>query len=915
MKWDGISDSPAPSLQRTAACEACGSEARLEGGSCVSCLLLAALDDAEETPGPENLQWVLAGCEVREQQWKLGNYQILEEIGRGGMGVIYRARQRYSKRVVALKRVLSYHGDSRETLERFRREAEAAASLDHPNILPIYEVGEADGMPFFTMKYAAGGSLSRAAAVLRADPRECVRLMAKVARAVAYAHREGLLHRDLKPGNILLDSRGEPLVIDFGLAKWMDADADVTRSLAIFGTPAFIAPEQAHGSRSAVGPAADIYSLGAVLFDLLAGRPPFLGDHAIAVIRDAAEKGAPKLRSIDPNIDRDLETICGKCLEREPDARYGSAAELAEDLERWLDGRPIRARRTPLVMRSARWVRRNRVHTATFILCILIGGAAVTRQMQGKRMQGELTARAAAQHSVQVLPFLDVDNAQPCTDWTTRLAQEFRQHLQTFGPATVHLLGEGPHREAGTGADGAGGPYRTLLSGTIRRVDGQIRISLHLLRGSDRAPLLHEVVMADAKGAAAAVSRHVGRNVYSILSTADLTTVTPPTSDPGLLAPDARSFIQQGLELASRRGGLDLDRSIACLEHAIALQPGSSAAHAALARALGYKIAYRTTQEPLERALEAARQAVALDPRSGDAHLDHAAVLYHAGRVSEAIEANKVALEHSPSARRSIRLISNIYDAIGRPDLATAWFTLPIGGQPIFAGPSAHIGDCHAYMLQDDRAEAAYQHYFKLHPEQPEGWMGLCRLHLLNGRTHEARLVAQQHSSSYRDFTYAVQMEAQVEFFGRDFAKAEELYARLYERDPSGGRNFYGGVAFASALGRIRSGSDPAAGKKLLEEARESELRGLRNAAERPLPFYHLAAIESSLGNTEAALHHLAAATNAGWIDYRSMAIDPRFDAIRDEPAFQHSSSTMRRRAEELKLNWSRIESARAQTN
>jgi serine/threonine-protein kinase len=185
--------------QETPVCPNCGGAARVRGGSCVSCLLLTALEEGEPA-GKESFDAVLAEIQVPDSEWRIGNYQILEEIGRGGMGVIYRARQRHSKRIVALKRVLTYHGDSRDTLERFRREAEAAASLDHPNILPIYEVGESERLPFFTMKFATGGSLQQAAPALSADPGECVELLAKVTRAVAHAHAVGILHRDLKPG-------------------------------------------------------------------------------------------------------------------------------------------------------------------------------------------------------------------------------------------------------------------------------------------------------------------------------------------------------------------------------------------------------------------------------------------------------------------------------------------------------------------------------------------------------------------------------------------------------------------------------------------------------------------------------------------------------------------------------------------
>ena len=307
----GLSDSIASVLDDPRPCPHCDSSSHIAGGLCVGCLLEAGLDPGDDAD-LETLTDVLAEINLPDQNWRLGNYEILEEIGRGGMGVIYRARQRHSRRIVAVKRVLSYHSDSRETLARFRREAQAAASLDHPNILPIYEVSESDdGLPFFSMKFAPGGTLQQVAPALRNSPRQCVTLVAKVARAVEFAHSKGILHRDLKPANILLDARGEPLVSDFGLAKWLDTTSDVTRTLTIFGTPGYIAPEQLNGRK--LTPAADVYSLGAILFNLLAGRPPFLGDHALSVIHQACETPAPKLRSISRTTNRDLETEPNDC--------------------------------------------------------------------------------------------------------------------------------------------------------------------------------------------------------------------------------------------------------------------------------------------------------------------------------------------------------------------------------------------------------------------------------------------------------------------------------------------------------------------------------------------------------------------------------------------------------------------------
>src|SRR5437016_3066999 len=360
-------------------CPECGSASRVGRSLCLSCMLSAGMgtnghngNSPDETSAKaETLDDLLGELDVCDADWRIGNYQVLEEIGRGGMGVIYRARQRHSRRIVALKRVLSYHADSRETLARFRREAQAVASLDHPNILPIYEVSESeDGLPFFSMKFAAGGSLVDIGRALRNDAQQIVRLISKVTRAIQYAHSQAILHRDLKPGNILLDGRGEPLVSDFGLAKWLDTTTDLTRTLTVFGTPGYIAPEQAQGPAKNLTAAADIYSLGAVLFDLFTGRPPFLGEHALAVIKQASDKPAPKLRALASSADRDLETICAKCLEREPQVRYRSAGDLAEDLERWLEGRPIIARPVSPPVRVWRWSKRNPKLAGSLAACL-----------------------------------------------------------------------------------------------------------------------------------------------------------------------------------------------------------------------------------------------------------------------------------------------------------------------------------------------------------------------------------------------------------------------------------------------------------------------------------------------------------------------------------------------------------------
>ncbi len=897
----GLSDSIASVLDDPRPCPHCDSSSHIAGGLCVGCLLEAGLDRADDDES-ETLTDLLAELRLPDQNWRLGNYEILEEIGRGGMGVIYRARQRHSRRIVAVKRVLSYHSDSRETLARFRREAQAAASLDHPNILPIYEVSESeDGLPFFSMKFAPGGTLQQVGPALRNEPRQCVALVAKIARAVQYAHSRGILHRDLKPANILLDGRGEPLVTDFGLAKWLDTTtSDLTRTLTIFGTPGYIAPEQAHEDAAELKPTADVYSLGAILFDLLAGRPPFLGTHALSVIRQASESPAPKLRPLSKVADRDLETICSRCLERESTARYRSAHDLAEDLERWLEGRPIIARPVSPPARIWRWSKRNRLLASTVAVCVVLGGTSVAWEIQRRQLAAEVRQEQIATHSIAVIPFLEIDKVAVDIVSAQLVANKLADGLERVGPARVAVLKKVPAKWTGIGTnDEVNESARLLhcaavLSGTLRgRPDGT-RLSLRLTR-----PMTGEVLgewSFDARSRAHLMQQvsapAIAREIYQ-LTGGERTGPgnTEPPGDAVLNNDKARELVTAGRWLIDRgRSSVaDMDRAIACLESAIRLEPRSALAHAYLAMACLGRDVNASNPALARRALEEARAAVRLSPRDSVANRALRAVLITNGHYSEALEQGLHSLEVGEPSERTFGHIAYAWSMLGRPDKAIAWYRKAKDTGQQLADYEALLGDCWFTLGMDEAARESYENATHLRSDLPDGWAGLCHLALMRHDVGEARRICQERLIDYPDSPHLRRMLAQIEFLDRKFPEAQRLYTELSKGDPLGGikGEVYGAIDYRSALARLslEQGLTREVEARLRQSAEDAKTQ-IAEEPENSAALYRLAAIEAMLGDSSSSLDHLKQAFEVGWLDYRSPRLDPRFDSLAADPRF-----------------------------
>src|SRR5215475_2189491 len=475
-------------------CRKCGAKIFSDApeGLCTGCVLETALDilpDPVAGVGDPGRAYDVAGgstnavpsgkivARVPKTLGELGDYELLEEAGRGGQGVVFRARQKSVNRIVAIKVIGLGQWATKAHLKRFRLEAEAAASLDHPCIVPIYEVGERDGQCYFSMKFVEGGQLDEVVSHSPMSIRQAVELIAKVARTVHYAHEHGILHRDIKPGNILLDRNGEPHLTDFGLARLVETESTVTRTLEVLGTPSYMAPEQAVGNNAAINCATDVYGLGAELYQLLAGHPPFAGGTTYETIKLLLDTEPRQPRLWNSKIDRDLSTICLKCLEKDPKRRYTSALTLAEDLERWLGHEPILARRTGPIARGKKWVQRNPTSALLAASLIALVGAAGWIISKSELIRHPLTT------GIAVLPFENLSDEKEHAFFADGVQDDILTKLAKIADLKVisrtsvmQYRGKQDVRQIGNALR-----VSHVLEGTVRRSAGKVHINAQLV--------------------------------------------------------------------------------------------------------------------------------------------------------------------------------------------------------------------------------------------------------------------------------------------------------------------------------------------------------------------------------------------------------------------------------------------------
>jgi len=563
-------------------------------------------------------------------EMEFGDYALLEEIGRGGQGVVYRARQKSLNRTVALKVIGLGQWSTTPHLRRFRHEAEAAARLEHPQIVPIYEIGERDGSCYFSMKFVEGGQLDQ---IVRREPmstRRAAELLVKIARTVQFAHERGILHRDIKPGNILLDQNGEPHLTDFGLARLIEQESTVTNSFDVLGTPSYMAPEQAAGHVKKLSPAADVYSLGAVFYQMLTGQPPFAGGTTYETIRMVLESEPRSPRLWNPKVDVDLATICLKCLEKEPQRRYPSALALAEDLERWLRREPIRARRTGFFTRGRKWLQRN---PTTAISAVSLAGlvAAV-----GMLLWKSDLVRPPPSTGIAVLPFENLSNDRDDGSFADGVQDDILTKLAKIADLKVisrtSVMGYRGKQNTREIADALRVSH--LLEGSVRKTGAWLHINAQLIDTRNDTHVWAEQYDRDLKEVFAIqseIAQKVAAQLHAKISPAEKHSIEqPPTAD--LTAFDLYSRAKNLLLTATygNSGKEDLLHAADLLNQSVARDPAFFQAYCQLAwiHDVLYSFGHDHTGARLALAEAAVQAAFRLRPDAGEAHLARAENLY-----------------------------------------------------------------------------------------------------------------------------------------------------------------------------------------------------------------------------------------------------------------------------------------------
>jgi len=855
---------------------------------------------------------------------EFGDYELLQEIGRGGQGVVYRARQKSLNRTVALKVIGLGQWSSTPHLRRFRHEAEAAASLEHPQIVPIYEIGERDGSCYFSMKFVEGGRLDEVVNKGPTPPRRAAELLVKIARTVQFAHEHGILHRDIKPGNILVDNSGEPHLTDFGLARLIEQESTITNSFEVLGTPSYMPPEQAAGQTKDLTPAADVYSLGAVFYHILTSEPPFAGGTTYETIRMVLDHEPRNPKTRNSKIDADLATICLKCLDKNPARRYPTAKSLADDLERWLRHEPIQARRIGIFSRTGKWIRRNpAVTTLAAVIVILV---TIVGNMWWKSVAEQLPASGIA-----VLPFENLSDDKTDASFADGMQDDILTKLAKISglkvisrTSVMQYRGERNIRKI---ADALRVSH--VLEGSVRKAAGRIHVNAQLIDARTDNHIWAETydrLRSDLFAIEAELAQQVATRLATNVSTTEKRALeTIPTRDL-----EAYELYARGRQLMSNASITEPDvfeklgEAAKLFEKAVARDPSFALAYCALAEA-NLRLYWVQPPHPLDqrdKAEAALKEAMRLAPDAGETHLVHGLSLYWADRDYErALEEFEIAAQLLPNSSEAYEMSSWTERRMGRWRAAIRHCAKAVDLNPAAASTREGLGRNYLFLRRYPEAIRVADEAIAAIPAHADAFRLLKANVLLEmGDLENARRTIDSFSPAARMTADKFRAGFYLLLYQRDYIQAERYVVRrgeLADREFFVPDSFFTGViarakneneqstaaflecrkdlqeriqerpnvaVWISTLGLVDAGL----GRK--DEAL-AELTQAVELSENPQRYQFALDLPNAycwLGDRDRALNELEKLLNenAIGVNYGDLKFNPAWDSLRDNPRF-----------------------------
>ena len=832
-------------------------------GLCAACVLEASLG---------MLQGDINGAGGAEIPEELGDYELLEEIGRGGQGLVYRARQKSLNRMVALKVIGLGRWATNAHIKRFRLEAEAAASLDHPCIVPIHEIGESDGSCYFSMQLVEGRRLDEA---IKREPmhnRPAAELIVKLARTISYAHQRGILHRDIKPGNILIDADGEPHLTDFGLARLIERESTITGTMVEgLGTPSYMAPEQAAGDAAQLTSATDVYGLGAVFYHLLTGHAPFVGGTTYETVRLVLETEPRQPRLWNPKIDRDLATICLKCIEKDPKRRYSSALALAEDLGRWLKHEPIQARRAGVWVRGRKWVQRQPALAAVIALSVTLAAA-----VGWNVWKSELVGHPAAT-GIAVLPFENLSNDREDASFADGVQDDLLTKLANI--AALKVISRTSvmqyRAERNTRQIGEALGVSHVLEGSVRKTGAWLHLNAQLINARTDSHIWAKQYDGDLKDLFAIqseIAKRVAEQLHVKVSPAEkLAIERPPTAD--LTAFDLYSRAKNLLLTSSSTGTAKakLLQAADLLNQAVAYDSTFFRAYCQLASVHDHLYSSGFDRTPARRALaeEAMQAAFRLRPNAGEAHLARAGHLYRGYRDYDS------AASELQAARKTLPNDPRLFELEGYIERRRA------GGNQEKAlrnlQRALELDPRNFFMLQQT---ALSYDVLRRYGDEEVVWDRALAVAPNDAQTRISRALVELNWKAETHLLHQVINEIRTEDPGKIQDVVDTwLACTLAERDLPAAADAL------AALGKSSFGIDTIR----LSRSFASELLPVeKDAINGPIIVKYLAIIAAWVGDKDLACEQLAiVVTRPSYLSYGELKLLPFWDPLRGDPRFE----------------------------